>query len=85
MTKTTIAQRRDDGRFSRDESNRLVRAARVFGGILRVFQGDRAMTTVWLLSGQPSLGGSVPLELARTDLGAREVEHAIDSLTRSNR
>ncbi len=33
----------------------------------------------WLTSGQPTLGGSIPLELARTDLGAREVEAAIAS------
>ena len=81
----TLGRRRDEGRFTRDESDRLVRAARVFGRVLTLFAGDRVTTTAWLMSGQPALRGSVPVELARTDLGAREVEHAIDSLTRSNR
>lgn len=82
IAKATLALRRGDGRFTRDESDRLVRAARVFGSVLGVFGGDQTTATAWLLSGQPTLGGSVPLELARTDLGAREVEAATAKLAR---
>ena len=60
--------------------DRLVRAARIFGGALQLFKGDRATASAWLESGQPVLGGSVPIELARTDLGAREVERALSQL-----
>jgi putative toxin-antitoxin system antitoxin component (TIGR02293 family) len=80
ISRRTLATRRDEGRFSRDESDRLVRAARVFGGALAFFKGDRATTTAWLSSGQPALSGSTPLNLARTDLGAREVERVLADL-----
>jgi putative toxin-antitoxin system antitoxin component (TIGR02293 family) len=80
ISRRTLATRRDEGRFSRDESDRLIRAARIFGGALTLFKGDRATAAAWLASGQPALGGSVPMDLARTDLGAREVERALDQL-----
>lgn len=80
ISRRTLAARRDEGRFSRDESDRLVRAARIFGGAVSLFKGDRGTASAWLESGQPSLGGSVPIELARTDLGAREVERALAHL-----
>lgn len=80
ISRRTLATRREEGRFSRDESDRLVRAARIFGGVLALFRGDRATTAAWLASGQPALGGSVPMDLARTDLGAREVERALAQL-----
>jgi putative toxin-antitoxin system antitoxin component (TIGR02293 family) len=80
ISRRVIAMRRDEGGFSRDESDRLVRAARIFGMALQLFNGDRATASAWLESGQPTLGGSVPIELARTDLGAREVERALAQL-----
>jgi putative toxin-antitoxin system antitoxin component (TIGR02293 family) len=80
ISRRTLATRRDEGRFPRDESDRLVRAARIFGGAVELFRGDRAIASAWLESGQPALGGSVPIELARTDLGAREVERALAEL-----
>lgn len=83
ITKRTLTARSDEGRFSRDESDRLVRAARIFGAALTLFGGDRTTASAWLMSGQPTLGGSVPIELARTDLGAREVEAAISKLRRN--
>jgi putative toxin-antitoxin system antitoxin component (TIGR02293 family) len=80
ISRRVLGERRTEGRFTRDESDRLVRAARIFGGALRLFNGDRTTASAWLVSGQPALGGSVPFELARTDLGAREVESALSAL-----
>lgn len=80
ISRRALAARRDEGRFSRDESDRLVRAARIVGGANTVFNGDRATAIAWLTSGQPSLGGSTPIDLARTDLGAREVERLLAQL-----
>lgn len=80
ISRNTLAARREEGRFSRDESDRLVRAARIFGGALTLFKGDRGTASAWLMSGQPTLGGSAPLELARTDLGAREVDRVLATL-----
>ena len=80
---STLAARRADGRFARDESDRLVRAARIFGAALALFNGDRATAGAWLQSAQPALGGVPPVDLARTDLGAREVERALSRLRTS--
>jgi putative toxin-antitoxin system antitoxin component (TIGR02293 family) len=80
ISRRTLATRREEGRFSRDESDRLVRAARIFGGALQLFKGARGTASAWLESGQPTLGGSVPIDLARTDLGAREVERTLAQL-----
>jgi putative toxin-antitoxin system antitoxin component (TIGR02293 family) len=85
ISRRALADRRQDGRFTRDESDRLVRAARVFGGALQLFKGDRVTASLWLTSGQPALGGSVPIELARTDLGAREVETTLTRLSETSR
>lgn len=81
ITRRDLSLRRDEGHFTRAESDRLIRGARVVGGAIGLFKGDRATAGVWLMSGQPALGGSVPLDLARTDLGAREVERVLARLT----
>ena len=73
----TLTRRRAEGRFRPDESDRLLRAGRVFGRALRLFDGDRIAARKWLMSSQPSLGGAIPLRLAETDVGAREVEAII--------
>jgi len=83
ISKDSLSRRERGTRFSRDESDRLLRSARIFSLTLDLFQGDRSVASAWLLSEQPALSGRVPLDLARTDLGAREVEHAISRLTAS--
>ncbi len=80
ISRRDVVVRREEGHFTRAESDRLVRSARVFGAAVELFGGDRATAGVWLMSGQPALAGSVPLDLARTDLGAREVERIIAQL-----
>lgn len=81
ITPDKLMARRGLGRLARDESDRLARAARVFGATLPVFSGNPVTTTAWLLSTQPTLGGAVPLQLSRTELGAHEVEEALAKLT----
>jgi putative toxin-antitoxin system antitoxin component (TIGR02293 family) len=55
---------------------RLVRCARVFAVALYVL-GDRRAAARWLKSPQPEVGGSTPLLLLRTEVGARTVERAL--------
>jgi putative toxin-antitoxin system antitoxin component (TIGR02293 family) len=74
VPRRTLLRRRSEGRFSPDESDRLVRAARVFGSALSLFEGDREAALSWLEEPQPAFAGAVPLEMARTEIGAREVE-----------
>ena len=76
----TLARRRGEGRFDPEESDRLVRLARIFGRALELFEGDPAEALRWLSSAQVALGGMVPLDLARTDVGAREVESLVGRL-----
>ncbi|MGH7658192.1 MAG: type II RES/Xre toxin-antitoxin system antitoxin [Gemmatimonadales bacterium] len=76
----TLARRKEEGRLEPDESDRLLRAARVFGRALELFEGNADAAREWLLDGQPLLGNLVPLRLATTDVGALEVEHLIGRL-----
>lgn len=76
----TWARRKETGRLEPDESDRLLRASRVFGRALELFEGDPDAARQWLLAVQPLLGGRVPFELAATDIGAREVERLIGRL-----
>lgn len=70
----TLARRKKQGRLRPDESDRLLRLSRVFGRVLVLFEGDVESAREWLSSPQPALGGALPLALARTEVGAREVE-----------
>lgn len=71
----TLARRKQQGRFEPDESDRLLRAARVFGRALELFEGDRDAAAEWLFSPLPALGGETPIDISRTELGSREVEN----------
>jgi len=76
----TLSRRKEEGRLRPDESDRTLRASRLFGRALELFEGDAAAARAWLSSAQPALGGVVPLSVARTELGAREVENLIGRL-----
>ena len=80
IPRRTLTRRKREGRFLPDESDRLLRASRLFGRTLELFEGDRQAATDWLTTAQPALGGATPLDLARTDVGAREVERLIHRL-----
>ncbi|MEK7859978.1 MAG: antitoxin Xre/MbcA/ParS toxin-binding domain-containing protein [Chloroflexota bacterium] len=80
IPRRTLTRRKREGRFLPDESDRLLRASRLFGKTLELFEGDRDAATEWLTTAQPALGGAVPLDLARTEVGAREVEGLVGRL-----
>ena len=80
IPRRTLTRRKHEGRFLPDESDRLLRASRLFGTTLALFEGDRRAATAWLTTAQPALAGAVPIDLAKTDLGAREVETLIGRL-----
>jgi len=77
LANRTLARRKQQGRFAAEESDRLIRAARLLGRAIELFEGDADAAREWLLSAQPALGNEVPLEVARTEVGAREVENLI--------
>lgn len=80
ISKRTLTRRKQEGRFLPEESDRLLRATRIYAKSLELFEGDRDGAIEWLNNVQPALGGAVPLDIARTDIGAREVEALIDRL-----
>ena len=80
IPRRTMTRRKREGRFLPDESDRLLRASRLFGKTLELFEGDRDAATEWLTTAQPALGGTVPLDLAKSEVGAREVERLVGRL-----
>jgi len=80
IPRRTMTRRKADGRFLPGESDRLLRASRLFAQALELFEGDRAAAVGWLMAAQSALGHATPLDLARTDVGSREVERLITRL-----
>jgi putative toxin-antitoxin system antitoxin component (TIGR02293 family) len=77
VAKTTLQRRR--GRLSADESQRLERLARMTALAEEVWESlPRAHE--FLVSAQPQLGGERPVDLARNDLGTRQVEELLFKL-----
>ena len=76
----TLTRRHHQGRLRWDESDRLVRAARLFAKAVDLFEGDAEAARRWLRAPQSALGGEPPLELASTDIGSRQVEDLITQL-----
>lgn len=76
----TLHRRKEQGRLEPDESDRLLRVSRVFGRALELFEGNAESARQWLATRQNALGGERPMVLAKTDIGAREVEALVDRL-----
>jgi len=76
----TLIRRKEQGRLQPDESDRLLRASRIFGRALELFEGNVEGARRWLSTPQAALGGSPPMVVLTTDVGAREVENLIGRL-----
>jgi len=71
--RATLHRRKVSGRLDPDESDKVVRFARLFAQAEEVFEGKHEARQ-WLSFPQYGLGGAIPLDYARTEVGAREVE-----------
>lgn len=80
ITPRTLARRREEGRLRPDESDRVLRLARLFDRAVELFEGDREAARSWLRSPKRALANETPLAFAETEVGAREVEHLIGRL-----
>ena len=76
----TLARRKSTGKLTRQESERLLRVARLYDKAAELCDGDAAAATAWLSAPSRALGGHSPLEMAETEIGAREVEDLIGRL-----
>lgn len=80
ISERTLSRRKERGRLDPEESDRLLRVARVFAKALELFDGDASAARNWLHTPARALGGERPIDLARTDLGSREVEALVDRI-----
>ena len=76
----TLSRRKAEGRLQPDESDRLLRASRILGRAIDLFEGDREEAKQWLARPQRALGGAKPSELTSTEVGALAIERLIDQL-----
>ncbi len=76
----TLARRREEGRLRPDESERVLRLARLLDLAIQLFEGDAEAARRWLRGPRKALGGETALDYARTEVGAREVERLIGQL-----
>jgi putative toxin-antitoxin system antitoxin component (TIGR02293 family) len=73
ISRSTLQRRKAAGRLSPDESDKVIRYSRLVRQAADFF-GDIGKARAWLKHPQYGLGGAVPLDYARTETGAREVE-----------
>jgi putative toxin-antitoxin system antitoxin component (TIGR02293 family) len=73
----TLARRGNAALLPRKESEIAVRYGRVFEQAREAFGSDEAARD-WLTTAQPSLGRAVPIDLLRSELGARQVERVLE-------
>ena len=76
----TLNRRKEKGRLEPDESDRLVRLSRILWMALVLFEGDFEAARGWLSRKQIGLGGARPLDLVKSEVGAREIEALIGRL-----
>ena len=69
----TLARRKKERRLSAEESDRLVRFARVAAVADDVLETPK-IAAEWLRTPNGALGGAAPIDLLGTDLGAEQVE-----------
>jgi len=76
ISRSTLQRRRSAGRLSPDESDKVLRFARLLEHATDIF-GDTERARAWLKFPQRGLGGAVPLDYAETEIGAREVDNLL--------
>ncbi len=76
ISRATLHRRKLAGRLEQGESDRVVRYARLVGKAVEVL-GSVAQARQWLRFPQFGLGNATPLDYARTEIGAREVENLL--------
>ena len=73
---STLARRKKGKRFPYVESERIFRIARLFDKAVNVF-GKDDLARKWLKEPAWALGDVAPIDYAKTELGAHEVENLL--------
>ena len=81
IARRTVSRKRGNGApLSSETSEKLLRVARIRNLGRLLFSTDEALSE-WLSKTDTALGNMAPIDLMDTDLGAREVENLLQSLT----
>jgi putative toxin-antitoxin system antitoxin component (TIGR02293 family) len=80
ITPRTLIRRRNENRLSPEESDRLVSVSRLLAQTFELFEGNKIAAVMWFTSPNRALGDQIPIEVAATETGAREVENLIGRL-----
>ena len=81
--RTIRDQRKKTLRLSQENTEKLVRIARIQRLARKLFTTDAAVSQ-WLASPAPALDGLPPIDMLDTDLGAREVESVLNGIAYGN-
>ena len=76
LSPRSLQRRRHEGRLPPHESDRLYRLARIIA-LAKHYLGNKEIANRWLKRPNRALGGSAPLGLIDTELGARTVENVL--------
>lgn len=77
ISEGSFSRRKQSGRLSAEESERLLRLSRIYEQAIVLYERDAAGALEWLETRIPALGDQRPLDLLETEPGAREVEDLI--------
>ena len=79
ISRSTFDRRRDRARLNADESERMYRVAHAFAAALAVFDSQEKAAR-WFDEPNRALASEKPLNMLRTEAGAREVENVLGRL-----
>ncbi|EOG6100837.1 TPA: DUF2384 domain-containing protein [Pseudomonas aeruginosa] len=77
LSRYALGQGRRRGRWSVQQSDRLLRVVRVLAAASELFGGDQVAAKRWLTLSQLGLGGERPIAMLATEIEANAVLHLI--------
>ena len=83
LPQRTIARRKKEQKLQADESDRLLRLARI-GAQAAATLGSEEKAVQWLRRPNRALGNRAPLDLIDSDIGTRQVEEVLGRIEHGN-
>lgn len=80
ITPSTMSRRKAAGYLRRDESDRVVRLARVLDLATSMMDGNQQSAATWMRMPRAVLNGESPLMRSGTEVGVRDVEDLINRI-----
>lgn len=75
ISRKTLMRRQVSGRLTSEESDRLYRLLKLFGGAIELFEGDIAAARAWLEAPAVGLSGVRPIEMTAS---TAEIDTVLD-------